>query len=385
MFESATMIFNIAVFALTAFLAVLLTPFFIRLAHHYDFLDYPEGRKEHVKPMPYLGGAAILSAFLIVVLPGLGFLFLFYKKVGLVDTSSFHLFIDSWDGILAGALFIFTLGFLDDRFDLPPWIKLIGQGIAAFILIHSGANINLLAGLGWLGYVVTFVWLLLIMNAFNFIDSIDGHCAGISLISCFIFFCLSLIVYQPFLAFYVMALGGALAGFLPYNMKPARIFLGDCGSLFLGYMMAAITLLCTYRTSASPAGVTPFIPILMFGVPIYDTVSVIVVRLFRGIPPWKGDRNHFAHRLSRLGMNEKVAALFSYFIALTLGLVAVLSTQVTTFLGNFLVIMLFLSIISIVAFLEYYVARQIRYMEMLAEKKTHSYEGQVPDDPDAEN
>jgi UDP-GlcNAc:undecaprenyl-phosphate GlcNAc-1-phosphate transferase len=344
------------------------TPLFIRLAEKTRFLDYPAGRKAHAKPMPYLGGAAIFVCFWVIFRAGLPFLYALHAETGFFSNHSMDILSRTGE-VFIGALFIFLLGLADDRWSLAPWMKLLGQAIAAGILMHSGLTVNLFFAFGVLGHVITFVWLLLIMNAFNFIDSIDGHCAGIAFISLFVFFCISMIVYQPVLGFFVSVLGGVLAGFLPYNLKPARTFLGDNGSLFLGYMMSAITLLCSYRSSASAPGLTPFVPILMFGVPIYDTVSVICVRLLRGIAPWKGDRNHFAHRLSRLGMSDKVAAMFSFFIALTLGLVAILSTQITTDLGNTLLFLLFVSIIGVVGFLEYYAAIRIRTMEELAQLK----------------
>ena len=138
--------------------------------------------------------------------------------------------------------------------------------------------------------------------------------------------------------------------------------------MFLGYLMAALTLICTYRSQNTQYSViTPFIPILLFGVPLYDTLSVIVVRVFRGIPPWKGDRNHFAHRLVRLGMNEQIACAVSYFIVFTLGLVAILSTQVHSTLGKLVIVLLFASVIGIIALLEYYAATRIRMMEQIGE------------------
>jgi UDP-GlcNAc:undecaprenyl-phosphate GlcNAc-1-phosphate transferase len=161
-------------------------------------------------------------------------------------------------------------------------------------------------------------------------------------------------------------------GLLIHNFKPAKIYAGDNGSLFIGYMMAAFTLLGTYR-SHSGTYITSFIPILIFGVPIYDTLSVIVVRLARGIPPWRGDRNHFAHRLVKIGMSDKVAVIFSYFIQSTTGLVAVLMTQVTL-LGAVLIGFVFVLIIGVVAFLEFYTTEKIRAMEKLMDKKKKTQE-----------
>jgi UDP-GlcNAc:undecaprenyl-phosphate GlcNAc-1-phosphate transferase len=178
---------------------------------------------------------------------------------------------------------------------------------------------------------------------------------------------MSQILDQTLLGLFLAAFAGALFGFLPHNFKPAKIFLGDNGSLFIGYMMAAFTLLGRYQI---PHGTyaTLFIPVLIFCVPIYDTVSVIVVRLSRGINPWEGDRNHFAHRLVKIGMSDKVAVIFSYFIAFTTGHIAVLTTQVNLF-GAVLIAIIFISILGVIAFLEYYAAESLRKAERIAELK----------------
>ncbi len=355
---------QIGVFFLTLFLSLKLTPFFIQLGHERKFLDIPHDRKAHPNPTPYLGGFSIFICYWVVFCV-LALSVPFFKSS--FQEISLHNF-QKMSGVFIGGVFIFIVGFLDDRFDLNPALKLLGQAAAALILMKNGLMVNLLAGFDGIGYIGTFVWILAIMNAFNFIDSVDGHCAGVALVSCLIFYCISAVIYQPVLGFAVLILGGAIGGFLRYNWKPARIFLGDNGSLFLGYMMAAFTLLFSYRSSHFSI-VTPFIPIFMFGVPIYDTVSVIIVRIFRGIPPWKGDRNHFAHRLVRLGMSDKVAVMVSYFIAFTLGLVALLSTQINTFFGKVIILFLFISVIGIIALLEYYAAGHIRRMETLAAQK----------------
>lgn len=359
---------NGAVFLIAVVLSYALAPLMIKFAWRYRLLDYPHGRKAHPHPTPFLGGAGIFITFWIVVFVGIPVILDLHSRHPFLGERSF-VTIAKANRIFLGGLILFVLGLLDDRYDLPPWPKLAGQAAAALILIKSGIMVNLVVSLGIFGDFITFAWLILMMNAFNFIDSVDGHCGGIGLISCLIFFAISVIVYQPVVGFVVAAFGGALLGFLPYNMKPAKMFLGDNGSLMIGYIMGAITILCTYRTPYTYSGLTPFIPILMFGVPIYDTVSVIAVRLFRGIPPWKGDRNHFAHRLVRLGMSDKIAVLFSYFTSITLGLVALLSTQVNTTLGKVLVMSLFISIIAVISFLEYYAALRIRRMEQIAAQR----------------
>lgn len=356
-------------FMLSALLSSELTQAAIRLCYRIGFFDLPSDRKAHKNPTPPLGGGALFISFWTTVALGLAFGFM--MRPGLLEVQILQTLALSIGGLLpkilgifAGSLVIFLVGLWDDRYGLSPALKLAGQCAAAAILMSIGLTINLFSELGPIGYLITFVWILLIINAFNFIDSVDGHCTGIALISCTTFFFIVQILQQPVVGFFVIILAGSLYGFLPHNFKPAKIFLGDNGSLFIGYMMAALTLLCSYQT-VPPSRVTTLIPLLMFGVPIYDTLSVVVVRLFRGIAPWEGDRNHFAHRLARLGMSEKISVIFSYFVAVTLGLIALLLTQVHTRLGTLIIGLLFFSIIGIVAALEYYAAMRIRMVQEL--------------------
>ena len=360
----------IIVFAAAFGFSRLIAPFFIRLAFTTNLLDHPVGRKQHKKPTPFFGGVIIFISFwLVIFLGSLGASLLGARLDSVEKMPSMLTDILPWipkiTGVFFGSFLVLILGIWDDRFNLSPAVKFAGQALVALILLMVGLHVNLVQSLGWFGYLITFGWIILVMNAFNFIDSIDGHCTGIALISTVIFFFLTQIVGQSAVSFLIITFCGALFGFFRFNVKPARCFLGDNGSLFIGYMLSVITLLCRYNARPNLL-LSPLIPILMFGVPIYDTLSVIAVRLFRGIPPWKGDRNHFAHRLVRLGMGERNAALFSYFIALTLGLVALLTTQMTTFIGNFLVILLFISIITIVALLEYYVTLRISIVQKMA-------------------
>lgn len=320
--------------------------------------------------MPVLGGAAVLLSFWLTV--ALAICVAVIAKTRFPTPSGF---VDLINGALlllpriyvlfAGSLIIWFVGLVDDRWNLHPFVKLAGQGAACLVLIGAGITISSLSAWGSAGDAITLIWMLLIINAFNFIDSIDGHCAGVAVTSLVVFFLLLQVVQQPLVGILVITLAGAVLGFLPHNFKPAKIFLGDNGSLLIGYMMAAVTLLASYDSQGSP-GISQLIPILMFGVPIYDTVSVVVVRILRGTPPWLGDRNHFAHRLKRLGMSDKVAVTFSIFVTLSLGLIAILSTQIHSFLGEALVLLLFMSFIAIIAFLEYYSAARIQITQDLA-------------------
>jgi len=338
---------NVFIFFITGFISSLLTAVSIPLAKRINFLDHPTRIKKHPKATPALGGVAVFLSFWIVVISGIVVMSaseislpMFFAEGSRAYLKSQPSLLPQLSMIFLGGLIIFIVGILDDRFSLKVFPKLVGQIVAAIVLMSSGLTIHFVSTLGMGGHLLTLMWIVLMMNAFNFIDSMDGHCAGIVLISCFAFFAVTLIITQPYVGVLVMVCAGAVFGFLPFNWNPAKVFLGDNGSLFLGYLMAVFTLLTSYQFAQSPY-ITPLIPVFIFGVPLYDTLSVITVRLYRGQLPWKGDRNHFAHRLRRLGMTDKNAVLFSYFVALTMGLIAVLSTQVASFLGNILICVLF--------------------------------------------
>jgi UDP-GlcNAc:undecaprenyl-phosphate GlcNAc-1-phosphate transferase len=378
---------NIAAFGLTAILSYFFTKNLINLSYHLDFLDYPAGRKAHKAPMPFLGGAGVFFAFWAVVFAAILLGFTLNQRMPGSDAISRIVrgtvsLAPKVGGIFAGGSIIFVVGLLDDKFRWRPRHKLLGQIAATLVLMGLGFAINIFEGLGPLGYFITFIWILLIINAFNFIDSLDGHCAGIALISTLMFFWLTQIITQPIVGFFLITFAGALAGFLPHNFKPAKIFLGDNGSLFIGYMLASFTLLCSYQVEHATY-VTTFIPVLIFAVPIYDTLSVIVVRLGRGVAPWQGDRNHFAHRLVKVGMSEKTAVIFSYFIATTIGLVAILTTQVGQF-GAILIGLIFCCIIGVIAFLEFYTTERIRMIEKIAKKHRRKH-GNSTDTEEAHN
>ena len=352
--------FNFLIFFATAFLSYGLTFFFIKLSHHFNFLDYPNELNRHRMPVPFLGGVPIFTSFWVVVISGMLFLYFSHNPIArMFETFSPEaaLSIPRLVIIFVGAIVILLVGFLDDRFHWSPLQKFGGQVISAFILMQSTFTINAISSFGFWSYIITFGWILLIINAFNFIDSIDGHCAGIAFISSVIFYLVTQVTGQKLGRLLFIAFSGSLAGFLPHNLNRAKIFLGDNGSLFIGYTMAAFSLVCKYHTRQTVYA-SVFIPVIIFGVPIYDTISVISVRFFRRLPPWRGDRNHFAHRLVKMGISEKMALLFSYSIAFILGITALLMTQQKNMFGIILIGLIFLIIMGLVAFFEFYLMKK---------------------------
>ncbi len=363
----------VVAFCVPAAISYLLTFPMVRVCFPLDLLDYPESRKTHLKPMPFMGGASLFAAFWLTIAGFFWAVSVFHMQG--IYLNKLQTFLEGmpyanirifW--VFVGACIIWGVGFLDDKFYWTPLQKIAGEVAAALILWRLGIAINLVPALGVMGEVITFGWILLIINAFNLIDSLDGHCTGVALICSFTLYWITQIAHQPGVSFFIVVFAGALFGFLPHNSKPAKIFLGDNGSLLIGYMMAAFTLLCRYDTAADINYATFLIPVIVFGVPLYDTVSVSVVRILRGSAPWKGDRNHFAHRLVKIGMEEKTAVIFSYFTSITLGITALLLTQVNLF-GAFLTVMLYFSIIALIAFLEFYAVETIRKMESLVQAR----------------
>ena len=359
-------IIYVLAFCGAALISYLLVKPLIKLCRRFDLLDYPEGRKSHPEPMPFMGGAAVFLSFWISIAAIFFMVYFIHQRgVYLNLLSSFLQGVPQahvrvfW--IFIGACVIWSMGFLDDKFFWTPLQKISGEVLAALILWKLGATINLAPQFGWFGDLATFAWILLMINAFNLIDSLDGHCTGVALISSITFYWITQIIHQPGVSFFVALFAGALFGFLPHNYKPAKIFLGDNGSLFIGYMLAAFTLLGRYDNPEVNYA-TFFVPVMAFGVPIYDTVSVAIARILKGIPPWRGDRNHFAHRLVTIGMDDKIAVTFSYFASITLGIAALLMTQVNLF-GAGLVVLLYFSIIAVIAFLEFHAVDTIRRME----------------------
>ncbi len=355
-------IFYLTVFCITVLLGFVTTSLSIPLAHRFKMLDYPDKIKLHGRPVPYLGGTAIFIAFWTVTA-------LLAHVIGYPEAyetlmrhlpqrfvTDRHIFTPMLTPLFAGSLIIVLLGVLDDRFVLKPLFKFAGQAAVAALLVNAGFEIQWFAGLPVIGKLLSLLWILTLVNAFNFIDSIDGHCGGIAFIACGFMFCISQAVYQPFMGLIFIVLGGAIFGFLPFNYDRARTFLGDNGSMFLGFMMSVLSLHTDYK-SIQPNFMTLFVPLFVFGVPIYDLLSVVCVRLYRGVAPWKGDRNHFAHRLVRMGMDGHDAVLFAYIVGITTGLIALLSTQISSLRGHMLIVLLYCMILIVIAILEYHSIR----------------------------
>ena len=293
-----------------------ITPIVKRMAYKVGAMDVPkDARRMHSVPIPRLGGLAIAIAFLLTVL-------LFAN----VD--------EQMRGILLGAVVILVLGVLDDCLTLRAWFKFLVQIFAAYLVTSHGCTIRYFSNpivtssvqyldLGKWSVPITIVWIVAITNAVNFIDGLDGLAVGVATISSLTMLVIAMLVSENVVALMMAALAGGCIGFMPYNLNPAKIFMGDTGSTFLGFVLATVSIqgLFKFYTIISFA-----VPFLMLGLPLFDTCFAILRRLAKGQSPMAPDRSHVHHRLIDMGFNQKQAVAILYVISAILGLSAVVLT-----------------------------------------------------------
>jgi UDP-GlcNAc:undecaprenyl-phosphate GlcNAc-1-phosphate transferase len=302
------------IFASALAMAIGGTPLVRRVALRLGIIDQPNARKIHVNPIPLLGGVAIYGAFIVAVL-------LFGNRFGLHELVS----------ILVGASLMSFLGVWDDRRSLSPLLKLVGQFLAASILVLSGV---LIGTFRWeiVNVIVTLGWVVVITNAMNLLDNMDGLSGGIGAAAAIYFLLLAAMNKQYLVGALSAALVGACLGFLVYNFNPASIFMGDAGSLFLGFVLAAVAIKLRF-----PAGieiVTWMVPVLILGLPLFDTTMVIISRLRRRLNPLTTPgKDHVSHRLVAMGYTRREAVLICYLICAGLGVVALFITQASLIEG----------------------------------------------------
>jgi len=302
-----------------------------RVAAARGFVDRPGGRKAHVAEVPLGGGIAILAGTALPVL-GAGLLSWLWTQspsliplpeqlqedVGLAAQQLLPLL-----AVLAGGAAAAAMGLWDDLRDLGPALKLCLQlAIAVGVALVPDLRITLFIRVPWLHVVVTTLWIVLMMNSFNLLDNMDGQSGLVAFLTGGAMLILALETHQYFVAGLLLCLIGAVLGFLLFNLPPASLFMGDAGSMFLGYMLAVATSLTTFMAPGRANPLFPLlVPLVIFAIPLYDTLTVVAIRLSRRRPVMQGDRSHFSHRLIGLGMSERR-------VLLTVGL-----TVVATSLG----------------------------------------------------
>lgn len=285
-------------FLLACGLALYGVPVARRAALTYGLVDKPDRRLKHQQqPTPYLGGLAIYLAFLV----SLAFTFEFRQEVlGIV---------------LAGTLVV-MLGLIDDFGVLSPIVKLAGQLLAVFVLIKSGIRIDIATLPEWCSIVLTIIWMIGIINAFNLLDILDGLSAGVGVLCASLLFVVALLNGDSVIAFMLAALIGSLLGFLRYNWYPAQIYMGDAGSLFIGFMLGTLAMIGQYTLHHPVSLLTP---VMILGVPIFDTIFVMYIRFLRGLPIFLGSPDHLAIRLRNWGLTVPQVVGVSYVVTGVVG------------------------------------------------------------------
>jgi len=331
------------------------------LAVKVGFVDRPGGRKAHAQPTPLGGGVAI---FLGVALPMLAALLYVHVASPPADTAQIP-WRAYWDGIklqtplalalLGGAVVMNVMGLVDDIRPLGPVLKLIVQlGVnTAFVM---GTDTRVLTLLGtWPSIILSVLWITTVTNAFNFLDNMDGLSAGIAAVSSTAFLIATLYISQWFVAAELALVLGACVGFLCFNFPPASIFMGDSGSLTLGFLLGTITMRATYLPPGAQFANgwwSVFAPVIVLALPLYDLIVVSFLRILHGKSPLVGDTNHFSHRLVARGMSRRTAVLCLYLITAATGAAAIILPALNT---TFLAMILFgqtLLILGVVALLE---------------------------------
>ena len=345
----------------TAFgISFLAVPIAARMAHRFGMIDRPGRHKHHRRPTPLLGGCAI---FVAVLMPSLLVVSLasIWTAQGIpgwlpqeirVHVPGVAARAPQAVGILLCALLLHVVGLIDDKKDLGPWLKLAGQFVACTTAVLL-LEVRILTAVGtWPSILISIVWLITITNAFNFLDNMDGLSAGVAAICAGALLGASSSIGQWFVTGWLCVLLGALVGFLPHNFPPARVFMGDAGSLVVGFLLGVVSCLTTYvRPEQVYYTYGMFVPLVLMAVPLYDMVSVILLRLRDRKSPMVGDRRHFSHRLVRRGMSQRTAVLTIYLCTAATAISASLLPHVDD-IGAVLVFAQTVAILLIVALLE---------------------------------
>ncbi len=301
-------------FAVSLLVAYVMTPPVKRFAEKVGAIDVPkDNRRVHDHPIPRMGGLAIFIGFMLSLI--------FFVPMSTKVT-----------GLLVGSVIIAVMGGVDDIVSLNPWVKLAGQIVAALVAIRCGlvfdviSNPNIFAEetyieIGWLSIPLTMLWIVGCTNAVNLIDGLDGLAVGVSAISSLTMLIVSLFVSEPVVSIILAALTGACLGFMPYNLNPAKIFMGDVGSQLLGFVLSTASIMGLFKLHAI---ITFFVPLLALALPLADTIFAFFRRILHGQSPFKADKGHFHHRLLAMGLNQKQVVAVLYGISAVLGLLAVL-------------------------------------------------------------
>jgi UDP-GlcNAc:undecaprenyl-phosphate GlcNAc-1-phosphate transferase len=303
------------------------TPLVVKWANKIQLFDMPSFRRLHTSPTPRIGGVILFLSILLVLLFAFGF-----------DPKFF--------GVVLGLIIIFGTGLLDDLYQLPPFTKLMGQMLAASVVIFFGITItNVTNPFGgefllspWLDVILTGAWILLVINALNWLDGMDGLAAGVTAIGSLVIAVLSLYAFinQPDTAMLALIVGGAALGFLVHNWHPAKIFMGDSGSHVLGFMLATMSIISGGKLATA---------VLVLGLPIIDLIWSTLRRIMKGQAPWSADMGHLHHLFLSSGLGQRQTVLIYYALTAGFGVVALLTATVSKMIALLIMVVIVASII----------------------------------------
>jgi UDP-GlcNAc:undecaprenyl-phosphate GlcNAc-1-phosphate transferase len=367
--ETSVILAGVGSFGVALAIGAVLTPMVRGWAVKRNFVDRPSegvGHKAHEKPTAFGGGVAILAALLVPMIVVLALAHVLhhmgsgslgdlltrwspdwpYLLGGVVDKTPVAV------AVMAGALILHVLGLVDDRRPLSAYFKLLVQ-MAVALLLTAVYGIRSAEALGPIpSVIISTLWIVLLTNAFNFMDNMDGLAGGVAFLTAIVLAISAFLAGQIFVPCLLLLVAGAAGGFLIYNFPPASIFMGDAGSLVLGYMLAVCTVLTTFynpELERRPFGV--LVPLLVFAIPLYDAGSVILYRFRSGVNIFKGDHRHFSHRLARLGLSRTSSVLTIYLAVTATALPAIL-IPLLNWTGALLVFCQCICVVGIIAILE---------------------------------
>jgi UDP-GlcNAc:undecaprenyl-phosphate GlcNAc-1-phosphate transferase len=322
--------FYLVAFAGAFLTALLALPLWRKWCLRKNLVDDPRDRKNydapkiHDTPVPLAGGFAVLTGILLPLVIGAIFL-----KLDILKISSASLIVHGINRrvielavIAFGAIAITFLGWFDDKHELKPLSKLAGQFLIALLVAIACKRITLFVPNIFFSYAITILWLLIVINAFNFMDNMNGLCAGLGAIGAFIFALIAAANGEYLVAITGFLMCGALVGFLPWNFPNARAFLGDAGSHLVGYLLAVMAILPHFYTNQNPRPLAVLAPLLVLAIPLIDLAQVVVLRTLNCKPFWIGDTNHLSHRLVRARLSRTRAVLVIWLIAAAMGAIA---------------------------------------------------------------
>ncbi len=316
--------FFLAAFAGAFFTTLLALPLWRKWCRHINLVDDPGHRKIHSLPIPLAGGFAVLTGILLPLIVGAVLL-----KLGFIKIAAAGLIAHGIDrrtielsALGFGAVAITILGWLDDRHELKALPKFTGQFLITLLVAAACKRITLFVPNEFFSYAITIIWLLTVINAFNFMDNMNGLCAGLGAIGAFIFGLIAATNGEYLVALTGFLMCGALVGFLPWNFPNARAFLGDAGSHLVGYLLAVMAILPHFYTKQNPHPLAVLAPLFVLAVPLIDIAQVSLFRTLNKKPFWIGDTNHLSHRLTRAGLSRTRAVLLLWLIAAIVGAIA---------------------------------------------------------------